>query len=211
MRMRAADATTLFRTLLIILVVYLILIKFSPFLTILIFVIATLLDGIDGYLAVWQESNGKITLSMYIRSFKDKKLKKTVKSYKENISKHAKVGPRMDIAGDRFAEYAMWIVFTYTGIIPIAILLAVVIRHNFADAFMGSKGTSSKMKSKFTRVVYTSNLSRAGINIAKIVTFSYLILMYVASYPAIWGYVLTGILFTFIMLRGIAEIYENIK
>ena len=99
MQMRAADATTLFRTLLIAVVVYLILIKFDPILTVLIFVIATLLDGIDGYLAVWQESKGKVTLSMYIKSFRDKRLKKTVKSYKENISKHAKFGPRMDIAG----------------------------------------------------------------------------------------------------------------
>ena len=209
--MRAADATTLFRTLLIIIVVYLILVKFNPIITILIFIIATLLDGIDGYLALWQESGGKITLVMYIKSFRSEKLRKTVKDYKENISKHAKFGPRMDIAGDRFAEYAMWIVFTYTGIVPIAILLAIVIRHSFADAFMGDKGTSSKMKSKFTQIVYTSNLSRAGINIAKIVTFSYLVLMYVSSYPAIIGYVLIGILFVFIILRGIAEIYENIK
>ena len=117
----------------------------------------------------------------------------------------------MDIAGDRVAEYSMWVVFTYLHIIPLIILLLIIVRHSFADAMMGAKGTSSKMKSPFARAIYSSNTSRAVINALKFITFAYLILVYVNSYPILIGYVLVGALFTFIMLRGTAEIYESAK
>jgi hypothetical protein len=35
------------------------------------------------------------------------------------------------------------------------------------------------------------------------------VLVYVSSYPILPGYILVGALFTMIMLRGIAEIYES--
>ncbi len=208
--MRAADATTIFRTFLILLVVYLVIAKFSPYITVGIFIISIALDGVDGYLAVWQVSEGKVSFGQYLNAAisGNKKAKEEISKYKEKVAAQAKFGPRMDVAGDRVAEYSMWIVFTYVGIVPLIVLLLIVIRHSFADALMGARGTSSKMKTKFARLVYSSNASRAGINVLKIVTFSYLILMYGANYPALAGYVLVALLFIFVMLRGIAEIYE---
>lgn len=210
--MRFADAATIFRTALILLVVYLVIIRYDPAVTIAVFVIATLLDAFDGYLAVMQTSRGKVGLAEYFRAtvMNDAKARKKVLLYKSKAGKEARFGPRIDVAGDRVAEYSMWIVFTYLGIIPIALLLAVVIRHSFADALMGARGTSGKMKSRFARLAYSSNFSRAGINVVKILGFAYLILMYVSGYPAIIGYALVGILFTFIMVRGAAEIYESL-
>ncbi len=211
--MRAADAATLIRTALIIIVVYLILIRFNALVTISIFVISIVLDAVDGFLAVWQLSKGKVSFSDYLGAalFRDRKSIEKVSPYKSRISRHAKFGPRMDVAGDRFAEYSMWIVFSFVGIVPLALLIAVVLRHSFADAIMAARGTSSKMKSGFARVIYTSNASRAAINVVKILTFSYMILVYVSGFPVIAGYVLVGILFAFVMLRGAAEIYEGTR
>ena len=211
--MRAADETTLFRTALVLVVVYLIIIKFPSYLTIIIFAVALILDAFDGYFAVWQVSKHKVGLIRYMKAavLNDKKAHEEIVEYKHKVSETAHFGPRMDIAGDRVAEYSMWAVFTYLHIIPLIILLLVIVRHSFADAMMGAKGTSAKMKSAFARAIYTSNASRAAINVLKFVTFAYLILVYVNSFPILIGYALVGLLFTFIMLRGVAEIYESAK
>ncbi len=211
--MRAADETTLFRTALVLVLVYLILIKFPSYLTIIIFAIALILDAFDGYFAVWQISKHKVGIARYMKAtvLNDKKAHEEIMEYKHKVSETARFGPRIDIAGDRVAEYSMWVVFTYLHIIPLIILLLIIVRHSFADAMMGAKGTSSKMKSPFTRAIYSSNTSRAAINALKFITFAYLILVYVNSYPILIGYVLVGALFTFIMLRGAAEIYESAK
>ena len=210
--MRLADATTLFRTALIFLVAYLVLIKFPGYVTVAIIAIAMLLDAVDGYFAVWEVSKGKVGFARYVRgaALGDKKAREEIHKYKLEVSKVSRFGARIDIAGDRVAEYVLWILFTYLHLIPLIILLLVVVRHSFADAFMGAKGTSSKMKSKFANIVYKSNASRGAINIVKFLTFGYLVLEFVYSYPMIIGYALVGILFTFIMLRGAAEIYESI-
>ncbi|MEM0201843.1 MAG: hypothetical protein QXR73_01550 [Candidatus Micrarchaeaceae archaeon] len=211
--MRAADETTLFRSALVLVVVYLIIIKFPSYLTIIIFAIALILDAFDGYFAVWQVSKHKVGPIRYIKAtvLNDKKAHEEIVEYKHKVSETARFGPRMDIAGDRVAEYSMWAVFAYLHIIPLIVLLLVIVMHSFADAMMGAKGTSSKMKSAFARAIYSSNSSRAAINALKFLAFAYLILVYVNSFPALIGYVLVGILFTFIMLRGAAEIYESAK
>ena len=210
--MRLADATTLFRTALIFLVAYLVIIKFPALVTVLLIAIAMLLDAVDGYFAVWEASKGKIGFIKYVKGavLGDKKAREEIYKYKLSVSKSAKFGARIDIAGDRVAEYVLWILFTYLHIIPLIILLLVVLRHSYADAFMGAKGTSSKMKSRFANVVYKSNASRGAINSLKFITFGYLTFEYVYNYPVLIGYILVGILFTFIMLRGIAEIYESV-
>ncbi len=211
--MRAADATTLFRTFLILVVAYLVLIRFNAAVTICIFAIAIILDAFDGAFAVWQVSKGKVGVIDYIMALvsSDKRKKDEIARYKHQVALQAKFGPRMDIAGDRVAEYVMWILFTYVGIVPLILLFLVVIRHSFADALMGARGTSSKMKSWFANTFYTSNWSRAAINVLKVVTFSYLILVYVSHYPLLIGYALVALLFAFVMLRGAAEIYESVK
>ena len=127
---------------------------------------------------------------------------------RRELSKTAKFGPRMDVAGDRAVEYILWVVYTYVNVIPLFILFIVIIRHSFVDAFMAAKGTSSKMKTNFARAVYSSNLGRGGINVVKFLAFSYLSLVYIWAYPAWIGYVLVAILLAYILLRGAAEVLE---
>lgn len=209
--MRYADATTLLRVLLAVLVVYLILVKFNPIVTILLIAVTMLMDALDGYFAVMQESNGKVGFGTYIHALMgDKGAAETVRKYKLMIAKHAKYGARMDVAGDRAVEYLMWIVFTYVRILPIFVIIIIVIRHSFVDALMGNKGTSSKMKSRFGYWVYSSNIGRGGINVVKFLAFAYLTLAYVWGYPLLIGYALTAILVAYILLRGAAEVYESI-
>ncbi len=210
--MRSADAATLFRTALAIFTVFLIVVKADPIAIILLIAIVMALDGIDGYFAVAEESRGKVTFSEYMRAaLGDKEAKAEVREVKKRIQKNAPHGPRMDVAGDRVVEYSLWIVFTYVHVLPIYVVLIVITRHSFVDAFMASRGTSSKMKTRFAKAVYSSNIARGGINVVKFVAFSYLVLMYVWNYPAYIGYVLVGVLVAYILLRGAAEIYESIK
>jgi hypothetical protein len=75
---------------------------------------------------------------------------------------------------------------------------------------MGARGTSSEMKTKAAKLIYSSNISRALINVLKIITFSYLIVEYVDNYPQIFGYILISGLFIMILLRGAVEIYDSI-
>ncbi|MEM3841378.1 MAG: CDP-alcohol phosphatidyltransferase family protein, partial [Candidatus Micrarchaeaceae archaeon] len=64
--MRLADATTLFRTALVFVVAYLVLIKFYAIVTVAIIAIAMLLDAVDGYFAVWEVSKGKVGFIKYV-------------------------------------------------------------------------------------------------------------------------------------------------
>jgi phosphatidylglycerophosphate synthase len=179
--MRNADMVVLLRSLLMFPIAYLILIKFNPIITIFLILLTFFLDFIDGRLA---------------RADIKKGMKPT--SY----------GPRLDIAGDRFAEYVFWIVFVYVGIVPLFVALIVFLRHTFVDAFMGARGTSTERKTSVGRSLYSSNIARGGIGVLKAITFSYLVLVYVSGYPIIVGYVLVALLVTYILLRGIAELYE---
>lgn len=186
--MKYADLLTLFRTALIFIIVYFVLIQFNALLTIFIILLMFGLDGVDGIVARYEIKCGKP---------------------KSNY------GARLDIAGDRVIEFVFWILFVYIHLIPLFILLLIVFRHSFADAFMVAKGTSSKMITKFARIVYSSNIGRGGVNIVKIITFSYLSWLYISnmfkvSNYLIIGYILIGILFSYIMLRGIAQMYESI-
>jgi phosphatidylglycerophosphate synthase len=180
-----ADAVTLFRTALVFVIVYMVLAKVTPWVIIPAMAVMFGLDWVDGHIAKHEIKRGR---------------------------KPSWYGPRLDVAGDRITEYALWILFTFLGIVPLIILLLVVARHSFADALMGAKGTSSKMKTKFAKVMYASDLHRGGVGIAKFITFSYLALGYVTN--SLHGafldaaYILIGILFVYIMLRGIAEVYE---
>ncbi len=210
--MRSADIITLFRTFLVVVVLYLVLIKYDPVISILIFFIATALDGIDGYFAIREYSSGRVSFTTYLKAAisKDRIAKAHVAQYKKKAITNARFGPRMDIAGDRIAEYSMWVIFTFVGIVPIWIVIAVIIIHSFADAMMGARGTSSGMKTKFGKIAYSSNISRALINIFKISTFGYLILEYIAGWNSLIGYVLIGMLFGIILIRGIAQIYDSV-
>lgn len=210
--MRSADLATIIRTLLIVLFAYLVILKFNAIAIIVLFVLIIALDGVDGFLAVREESNGAIGLIYYLRaSMGNEEAHARVKQIKLSLSKKAPHGARIDVAGDRVVEYVPWLLFMFLHIVPLFVVIIIVIRHSFADALMASRGTSSKMKSGFARVVYASNASRAGINIMKLVTFSYLVLVYVLAYPLWIGYVLIALLVIYVLARGIAEIYESLK
>lgn len=200
---------TYLRTALVIIVAYLVIFKFNPYLIIFLLAVAMLSDAIDGYFAVRDESKGKISFFTYVKATTgNKRAWEAVHTIKQNVSKSAPYGPRIDVAGDRISEYVLWVTFAFLGIVPLFILFVIIIRHSFADALLGARGTSSKMHSKIAKALYASNASRAGIQITKFVAFSYLVLVYVAKYPLWLGYVLIGILTIYILARGVAEIYE---
>ena len=211
--MRSADLITLARISLIIPIVYLVLLKVNPAIPITLLVISIASDGLDGFAALHSQSKGAISFVEYLRySFGDNTNAEKIKDTKALIGSSAKHGPRMDVAGDRITEYSMWSLFVYAHVVPLIILIIVIMRHSIADALMAAKGTSSKMKTRFAQVVYSSNLvGRAGINIVKAVTFSYLMLVYTLNYPISIGYALIAILVLYIMARGAAEIYEALQ
>ncbi len=211
--MRMADAITLFRTLLVFPIAYLIIIKFNPILTIFLIIIMFILDAIDGYAAVVEATKGNYSLFEYLRAtvLRDEKAKARLRELKSKLKGLSKHGSRLDVAGDRVTEYVFWITFTYLNVIPLFVIFLVVLRHSFVDAIMGSKGTSSKLKTKFARLVYGSDLSRSTIGALKVITFSYLVLVYVSRFPIVIGYILVALLVGYILLRGIAEFYESTK
>jgi len=208
--MRSADFITLVRTLLVFPIAYAILVRYNPWITILLIVIMFAMDAFDGYAALFEASKGKLDFLTYLRaSVGDSKAREVVGRYKRGY-KGSAYGPRIDIAGDRVTEYVFWIVFVYLNLIPIWVLFLIVLRHSFVDAIMGAKGTSSKAKGAFARIMYTSALGRGGAGALKVITFSYLVLVYVSGYPIIIGYVLTALLVVYILLRGISELYDNL-
>lgn len=209
--MRSADQTTIIRTALIVLVLFLVIAKVNPIASILLFALALALDGVDGYLAVRESSNGKISASVYIAAlWGGSAARKAVKEAKARTSKLAGYGPRLDIAADRITEMGFWALFAFLHVIPFFLFVAMLVRHSVVDAFMGAKGTSSKIKSRIARALYSSNWSRAAANILKFVTFSYLMLEYVSGYPQIIGSVMAVVLVAFIIARGAAELYESV-
>lgn len=210
--MRSADATTLFRVLLVVLAVFLVIIKFNVWLIIFIIAVAFVLDAVDGYFAVREVSNGKVGVIVYLSAaLGNAKSLKIVKGYKSRVSKKAPSGPRIDVAGDRAVEYILWITFTYLHIIPLLITLFIVIRHSFVDGLMGARGTSSRTNTGVGNALYASNASRFFANVIKFVAFAYLCLVYVAGYPLVIGYVLVGILFIERIVRGLAEVYDSLR
>jgi len=210
--MRAADLTTFIRVGIVLLVAYLILTHFNPFAAIALFAIALILDGVDGYLAIFESSKGAITLNKYVKALMgDAKVIKEVKEAKLKTAKLAPYGPRLDVIGDRIIEYILWILFAYVHVVPLFVIFIIVIRNCAADGLMGLKGTSSKMKTRFASIMYASAPSRAAANILKFLTFSYLMLQYVSGYPAIVGQVLITILVIFSVVRGASEIYETLQ
>jgi phosphatidylglycerophosphate synthase len=212
-RMRSADAATLFRVVLAVLVVYLVLARISPYLIFGVIVAERVIDALDGYFARYEVSKGKLGFLDYVRAsvFNNKALKAQVGRYNEMLKRSAPHGARFDIAGDRAVEYIFWALYTYLALVPLWVFIVVIVRHSFVDALMGSKGTSSKQKTRFARIVYSSNLGRFMINVPKVLAFSYLAFVYIYGWPLWIGYALVAILVGWILLRGTAEVWENTR
>ena len=210
--MRAADAITIARIALIVPIVYSVLLKLNPAIPISLLLISIISDALDGFAALHSVSKGSVSFLEYLKySLGDKSNAKKISDLKASVSKTAKFGPRMDVAGDRITEYSMWALFIYVHVIPLFVLLIIIVRHSIADALMGAKGTSSKMKTRVARVVYSSNIiGRAGINVMKFVTFAYLMLVYISGYPINIGYALVAVLVLYILARGVAQVQESL-
>ncbi len=209
--MRSADASTVFRIGLVLFVIFLVAIRFNPLVSIALLALAFVLDGVDGYLALREASGGKLGVSEYVNYTISGANAKRIKALKEKTSKIARYGPRLDVAGDRIAEYSFWGAFAVFGIVPLFVLIIIIIRHSLADAFLAAKGTSSRMRTGLARALYSSNVSRGTINVLKFITFSYFILAYVSRYPMVYAYVLMAALVVFIVARGAAEVYESTR
>lgn len=191
--------------------VYLIIMGTNPVFPIALLAAIFTLDGLDGYLAVRELEGKRMGFSTYLRCvFGSAGEREKLSAIKERIEEKAKYGPRLDVAGDRIVEYSMWFVFTYLKIIPILVLLVIIIRHSVVDAFMGTRGTSSKMKTRQAKFLYKSNFGRGSINVFKFVTFSYLVLVFTSSFPIIIGYVLAALLVLYVVVRGVAEVRESL-
>jgi phosphatidylglycerophosphate synthase len=207
--MRSADRATIMRTALIVIVLFLVIAKVNPAIDVFIFAAALVMDGVDGYLALRESSGGRIGIGLYIDALRGGSVAaKQVRRAKAKTAKIAGYGPRLDVAADRITEMAFWGLFAFLHVIPFFLFVLLLVRHSFVDAFMGIKGTSSKMKSGVAKALYSSNWSRALANMLKFVTFSYLMLEYVSGYPQIVGTALAWALAAFIVVRGIAEMYE---
>lgn len=212
--MRLADALTLFRAFLVFVIAYLILVRYNVLLIIVLIAAMYIIDALDGYFSILSISNGTVGMLMYLRySFDslDKKKTDRINSFKAKSNRESRHGPRIDIAGDRVVEYTFWVLFTYLNIVPLFVIFVIVLRNSFADAFMGERGTSSKLKTRFAQWIYGSALWRGGQNVIKAVTFVYLTLVYLSGWPIFPGYVLVAILVLYSLLRGVAEIYESMQ
>jgi len=210
--MRSADAATMFRVLLAVAVVYLVLVKFNPWLIFLVILIERVTDALDGYFARREASRGRLGFARYVQGavFGNIKARVDIARYNSAVQKSAPHGARMDIAGDRAVEYIFWALYSVLGLVPLFVFIIVIVRHTFVDALMASKGTASRMRSRFARVVYSSNFGRFMVNVPKVAAFSYLAFVYIYGWPLWIGYVLVGILVGWILLRGAAEVYENL-
>ncbi|MDE1811205.1 MAG: CDP-alcohol phosphatidyltransferase family protein, partial [Candidatus Micrarchaeota archaeon] len=139
--MRSADKATVVRLLILFVALYLVILKVNPAIPIALFAISLALDGVDGYLALRQQSKGTIGFMEYIRyATGDRSNSKKIKELKQGIEKSFPFGPRIDIAGDRITEYALWVLFLFVHIVPLFVLLIIIVRHSITDAFMGAKG-----------------------------------------------------------------------
>lgn len=209
--MRKADIATAVRVAFVPIIAYAVILKVHPIIPVFLFILALVLDGVDGFFALNEVSKGKIGIGTYLRyAMGNDDAARLIGEYKPKIVEEASYGPRIDVAGDRIVEYSMWILFVYLRVLPFFVILLIVARHSIADAMMGGRGTSSKAKTRFARIFYTSKGSRLVANVLKALAFSYLMLVYISGWNLLVGYALAGLLVAFVMLRGAAEIHESL-
>src|SRR5271157_4108918 len=95
--MRNADIATAVRIAFIPLIIYSVLLRLNPVIPVALFIAALALDGVDGFLALNEESKGAIGIGTYFRyALGDEGAARLVKRYKPKIAKTAGYGPRID-------------------------------------------------------------------------------------------------------------------
>lgn len=201
--MRSADAITAVRIALVFVIAYLIILKASAVLVVVLFLVMFGMDNLDGYFAT-SRNPSLSDFASYIGS----EIRGRERSRSKKAPKPPAYGAALDIAGDRITEYTFWILFTWLYLIPLYVVLIIMTRNCLADALTLSKGkTFSKMHSAFGRVA-SSHKSRALYQVVKSAAIIYLALVYLAAWPAWIGYVLVAVAVAYSLLRGAAEIYE---
>ncbi len=202
--MRSADLATTLRIIMIFAAAYLLLVKPQYYaVAVFLIIVSFALDFVDGYLALGRKHNFFSYLSSEARG---------IKTYtKKDTEKLPKYGSAFDIAGDRITEYVLWLAFTFTGIVPIFVIFVIVTRNALSDAFtLSMKKNFHAMHSKFGKIA-SSHISRGIYGTTKALMFVYLSLIYALNLPLDIGYALIGIVVTYSLLRGAAEIYEALS
>ena len=201
--MRSADLATLLRVPLLLILVYAIFVRFSAYAVVPLMLLLFASDAADGYLA----SSGRHSLGDFVSYLLEEG--RIVSKRKERGPKDSPAyAANLDLAVDRLIEYALWLTFTLLQILPWFVIAIVFIRNTLADALLLRKGKSySRLKSAFGRVA-SSHFSRGAYAVIKTLNFAYLSLVFVAGWPVMPAYVLTGFTVAFSLVRGAAEIYE---
>src|SRR5271157_3941277 len=185
--MRSADAVTAVRMALVFAIAYLIILRLSAVLVVLLLLAMFGMDNLDGYFATSRNPSFADFLSYTAKEIRGKE-----NSRSRSAKKPPKYGAALDIAGDRITEYTFWILFTWLYLIPLYVVLIIMTRNCIADALTLSKGkTFSKMKSAFGRVA-SSHKSRAAYQVVKSSAIIYMALVYLAAWPLWAGYALVA-------------------
>lgn len=190
-----ANLISLFRTLLCLLVAYLL---FTPTTAIymacfVLTIIVIWMDGLDGYIA---------------------------RKYNES----SKTGAVIDIIGDRVVEQVYWVTFLALGWVPVWVVLIVVVRGVTVDGVrslalekgLTAFGETSMQQSPVGRFLVASNASRWLYAFFKAVAFASLILAHTnglnpnfTEFAAQVGYFSVYIALVFCVLRGLPVLIEG--
>lgn len=200
--MRSADAASLLRIPLLLIVVYAIGMHYIPIAVILLLIALFVSDAVDGYLAY----TGKRTITDFISYLLEEgHLIRRKNRKRGQAPKHAAY---LDLAVDRLVEYVLWLTFVLLQLLPWFVFAIILARNMLADALLLRKGkVYSRLRTTFGRVA-SSHLSRGAYAILKALNFGYLSLVAVAGWPVSIAYLLTSIVVIFSLARGAAEIYE---
>jgi phosphatidylglycerophosphate synthase len=124
--------------------------------------------------------------------------------------KETEYGKRLDVAGDRIAEYLYYFIFTVLGLIPIFIFPVIVVRNCIVDSFFYTKEKNfSTTKTKIAKSLSSSHFARGVYAALKMITFFYFGCIAVGfDLPIFVGYILLSAVVIFSLARGAADIYE---
>lgn len=193
-----ANLISIFRTLLVFVVVYLLMLKGNSLayywafgLTIIIFA----LDGVDGYVA-------------------------------RKFNECSKLGAVLDIMGDRIIENVFWVTFAVLGWLPIAFPIIALTRGFVVDGLrsvamekgMTAFGEMSMQSDKVGYMICSSKFSRIAYAVTKVLAFIFLILAHIHIENAIAyflikviAYLSAFIAIEYCVIRGLPVVFESKK
>jgi phosphatidylglycerophosphate synthase len=200
--MRNADAVSILRIPLLLLLVYAISVRADAAASLVLLAILFVSDAADGYLTF----DEKLSMSDFVHYlFEEARLARKRERSRPKTPRYAAF---LDIGVDRLIEYALWLTFVLLSVTPWFVLAIVFLRNTIADALVLRKRKAfSEMHTGFGRIA-SSHVSRGAYAVLKAVNFAYLVLVATAGWPISAGYALTAAVVVFSLFRGAAEIYE---